>query len=99
LFSSDGGQTFTTLLNATPNDGSEVVNVPAITTNQARVMIVSKNGTFYDVSDNNFNVISCTPADVPTVSAGGAICSNDSITLSVLGGNLNDSQQWTWYTG
>lgn len=99
LLSDDGGQTFTVLLASTPNDGSQVVNVPAVITTQARIMVVSQNGTFYDVSNNDFNIINCTPADQPVLSSDVDMCSNDSVTLSVVSGNLNDSQNWVWHVG
>lgn len=99
LLSDDGGQTFTVLLASTPNDGSQVVNVPAVITTQARIMVVSQNGTFYDVSNNDFNIINCIPADQPVLSSDVDMCSNDSVTLSVVSGNLNDSQNWVWHVG
>lgn len=60
----DGGQTFThTLVVATPNDGSETVFIPDVTTNNARVRVEASNNIFFDLSNQNF-VIS--PADEPS---------------------------------
>ena len=99
LLSTDGGQSFSVILASTSNDGSQVVNVPAVISTQARIMVVSQNGTFYDVSNNDFNIINCTPADQPTLSSNVDMCANDSVTLSVVSGNLNDSQNWVWHVG
>ena len=61
LLSTDGGLTFPTVLasNVT-NDGSQVVTVPNISTTTAIVMVICSNGTFYDVSDNNFAITMAT---------------------------------------
>ncbi len=57
LLSTDGGFTYpTTLASNTPNDGSQQVTFPAITTSTARVKIKSRNNVFFDISDNNFTI-------------------------------------------
>jgi hypothetical protein len=62
LLSTDGGGSFpTTLLNDTPNDGTQNVTVPNSPTTQGRVMVMCSNNIFFDVSNTNF-----------TISAGGA---------------------------
>jgi subtilisin-like proprotein convertase family protein len=68
LLSIDGGLTYPyALLTMTPNDGSQIVPVPNITTNKARVMVKSRNNVFYDISDQNFTIdISATPTFVMT---------------------------------
>ena len=72
LISSNGGNSFTTLVSNTPNDGSETVIIPNNTTLNAtaRIKIVSTNSTtaeFYDISDTNFTVIS--PSVCPATNA------------------------------
>lgn len=58
LLSTDGGQTFpTVLLASTANDGSESVTVPNITTSTARIKVQAVNNVFFDISDANFNII------------------------------------------
>ncbi|MDO5655952.1 MAG: zinc-dependent metalloprotease family protein [Flavobacteriaceae bacterium] len=51
LFSTDGGATFTVLAANTPNDGEQIVSIPANSTSQdARIMIRAVNNIFYAVS-------------------------------------------------
>ena len=55
--STDGGQTFpTVLLASTPNDGSEVVTIPFGATNTARVKVEAVGNIFFDISDTNFTI-------------------------------------------
>jgi hypothetical protein len=55
--STDGGQTFpTVLLASTPNDGSELVTIPAGATSTARVKVEAIGNIFFDISDANFNI-------------------------------------------
>jgi hypothetical protein len=57
LLSKDGGQTFPTVLVAsTPNDGSEVVTIPAGGSTGGRVKIEAIDNIFFDISDANFNI-------------------------------------------
>jgi len=51
-FSSDGGQTFPTVLAAsTANDGTETVTFPAVSTTQGRIKIEAVGNYFFDVND------------------------------------------------
>jgi hypothetical protein len=54
----NGGNTYTTLIGSTPNDGSQVVSVPTasspITT--CRIKVESKGNIFYDISNSNFTI-------------------------------------------
>lgn len=100
LLSIDGGLSYPIVLETLDeNDGSHSIVAPNITTTTARVMVMSKNGTFFDISDNNFTIVSCNAASVPVVSEGQSICSGETVTLSILSGSLNDSQTWEWYAG
>lgn len=57
LLSTDGGQTFgQTLLAATPNDGSQAVAVPNISTTTARVKVQCATSVFFDLSNANFTI-------------------------------------------
>ena len=55
--SDDGGLTYPYVLAAsTPNDGSEDVTIPDMTTTTARVKIEAVGNIFFDVSNTNFTV-------------------------------------------
>ncbi|CAG1010105.1 Calcium-dependent protease [Phycisphaerales bacterium] len=58
--STDGGNTFpTVLLASTPNDGSENVTLPNVTTSAARIKVEAVGNIFFDLSNVNFSI---TPA-------------------------------------
>jgi hypothetical protein len=78
LLSLNGGQSYPYVLSSsTANDGSETILCPNVTTNTARVMVLSSAGTFFDISNNNFT-ITCSGQDVPTFSGLSSVCQNDS---------------------
>jgi hypothetical protein len=55
-FSSDGGQTFPTVLKAsTPNDGSESILTPSINSSTNRIKVEAIGNIFFDISDANFS--------------------------------------------
>ena len=57
--STDGGLTYPTVLAAsTPNDGSETVQLPNITTTTARIKVEAVGNYFFDVNDANFSITS-----------------------------------------
>lgn len=61
--STDGGQTFpTTLIASTPNDGSESVTVPSISSTLARIKVEAVGNVFFDMSDANFTIAASCPA-------------------------------------
>lgn len=90
LLSTDGGQTFPTVLaDSTPNDGVHQVISPSLNTSQARVRIEAIGNIFFDVSDTNFS-ISTTPASNGSI--GGRITKPDGrgfarIYVLITGGN------------
>ncbi len=76
--STDGGSNFSTvLLASTPNDGSQSITVPSISSTQCRIKVEAVGNIFFDISNVNF-----------TISSGGATCnaptglSSSSITTS-----------------
>lgn len=69
LMSSDGGQTFPTMLAAnTPNDGTELVTIPNTPTMQARIRVEAVGNIFFDINNANFEIA----AGGPTVNVGDA---------------------------
>ena len=56
--STDSGATFpTVLLAATPNDGTELVIVPAVVSPTARVKVKCANNIFFDISNADFAIV------------------------------------------
>jgi hypothetical protein len=56
--STDGGQTFPIVLSSsTPNDGSFDFTVPAVSTDQARIVVAAVGNVFFDISNGNFTVV------------------------------------------
>jgi hypothetical protein len=57
LLSTDGGQTFPTVLaTGVPNNGTALVNVPVVLTTTARVMVEGNGNIFFDINDKNFAI-------------------------------------------
>jgi hypothetical protein len=54
----NSGNAFTTLVAATPNDGTEAITVPTRTVNTAtcRIKIEAVRNIFYDINDKNFTI-------------------------------------------
>jgi reprolysin-like metallo-peptidase family M12B/uncharacterized protein DUF4214 len=61
--SADGGHNFPyVLIASTPNDGSETVTLPDLTTAQARLKVEAVGNIFFDVNHSNFAILSPTAA-------------------------------------
>ncbi|MBK8983725.1 MAG: hypothetical protein IPM38_15750 [Ignavibacteria bacterium] len=57
LLSTDGGYTYPyTLLTGTPNDGSQSVNLPGVSTTTARIKVEANGNIFFDISNTNFQI-------------------------------------------
>ena len=63
----DGGVNFNVpLAQGVPNDGAELVELPAMSSSAARIKIEADGNVFFDVSDQNFTLVPCIPAAAPT---------------------------------
>lgn len=58
LISYNSGGSYSVLLNSTPNDGSELIQVPDLgsTVSTCRIRIACIGNIFYDISNNNFTI-------------------------------------------
>ncbi|WP_294219969.1 reprolysin-like metallopeptidase [uncultured Chryseobacterium sp.] len=88
LWSADGGNTWTTLLSATPNDGSQAVTIPNSSTSTGRIMVKGSNHIFFDVNNANITVnagssTSDTVAPTaPTLAASGTTSTSTNLSWS-----------------
>lgn len=65
--STDGGQTFPTVLVAsTPNDGTEALVIPNTPTTTARIKVEAVGNIFFDISNANFTITGAAACGDPT---------------------------------
>ncbi|HET6766375.1 MAG TPA: zinc-dependent metalloprotease family protein [Chitinophagaceae bacterium] len=77
LLSTDGGQTFPTVLAAaTANDGSQAIMVPATPGTTNRIKVEAVGNIFFDISNTNFTIGSAPACGDPTGLSTTAITTN-----------------------
>lgn len=93
LLSTDGGQTFPTVLaSGVANNGSALVTLPSTTSSTCRVMIQSVGNIFFDISNSDFTIGTATGCTAPASLAASSI-TQTSATVSwgaVSGANSYD---------
>lgn len=103
--STDGGQTFpTVLVSSTANDGSEVVTIPNTPTTTARIKIEAVGNIFFDINDANFTITAGSSCGTATSLAASAVTTNSAtVSWAAVSGatsyavdyKLNSSSTWT----
>ncbi len=68
--STDDGRSFTLIAQGTPNDGSEDVTLPQLSSSSARIKIKCHDNVFFDISDKKFG-ISTTAQSASSEGSGG----------------------------
>ncbi len=102
--STDGGQTFPTILaSTTPNDGSQAVVIPNTPTTTARIKIESVGNIFFDISNANFTITAGSSCSTPTgLTTSSITTSSATVSWSSISGaqsyavdyKLNSSSTW-----
>lgn len=88
LWSTNSGTTWTTLLAGTPNDGSQAVTIPNVTTTTGRIMVKGSNHIFFDVNNANISVnagsgsTDTVAPTAPTLSASGTTSTSTNLSWS-----------------
>jgi hypothetical protein len=102
--STDGGNTFSTLVASTPNDGTEVVTIPNTPTTTARVKVEAVGNIFFDISNTNFTITSGSGCGSPAGLTSSAITTTSAtVSWSAVSGavsydvdyKLNTTATWT----
>ncbi len=80
--STDGGTTFPTLLSAsTPNDGSEALRIPNVSTTTARVKVEAVGNIYFDISDSDFTITAGPTSQLGNVSTRAFVQTGDNVMI------------------
>ena len=91
LLSTDGGLTYPTVLATNvPNDGSQVITVPNLPSTTCRIMVICSNGTFFDISNNNFTITAAAyDYSLAVAPASVSLCQPNNAVFTVTIGSFN----------
>ena len=98
--STDGGTTFPlTLISGTSNDGSELVTLPAVNSNQARIKVESVGNIFFDISNTNFTITNLNLPSISHTALGDQLITAwpATVTATVTSASPIDSSWVVWY--
>jgi hypothetical protein len=93
--STDGGYSFPiSLAPSTPNDGSQVVTLPANTpaTPQARIRVAAVGSIYFDISDVNFTITNASSASPTLQITGGVRTTQGGAATSAAVAQVSDAQ-------
>ncbi len=106
--STDGGQTFPTVLVAsTANDGTETVTIPNTPTTTARIKVEAVGNIFFDISNTNFTITSGSSCGTATGLASSSVTTTSAtVSWAAVSGatsyavdyKLNSSSAWTSFS-
>ena len=86
LISTNAGTTWSTLLAATPNDGTQAVIIPNTAGTTNRIMVKGTNHIFFDVSNTNFTITAGSTDTLaptaPTLTASGTTLTTTNLSWS-----------------
>lgn len=95
LLSTDGGNSWSTILAGTPNDGTEAVTIPNTAGTTNRIMVKGTNHVFFDVSNANFTITNSAPDTIAptaaTVSASATTSNSTNLSWSGATDNIGVS--------
>ena len=80
--STDGGNTFTTLVASTPNSGTASVTVPNSPSTTCRIKVSAVGNIFFDISNANFTIGGTAPTCNAAAGLSASAISNNAATIS-----------------